>query len=267
MSFSESTIETHLIELLVSQGYEYRYGPDIAPYSTEPLRSSFADVVLEPLLRESIMRLNPDIPESARAEAVSRVLRVGSGDIMLANELFHTMLTEGVTVEYSREGVSRGVSVRLMDVEDISKNSFIVVNQLVVKESSPTGERGVEKRLDVVIYVNGLPLVVVELKNPMDQEATLERAWTQIQNYKKAVPTIFAYNSLCIISDGMDARVSSVSAPFSRYLVWKSPEKLENGRLPEMQILVERMLEKSTLLNLIRYCTVFESEEVKSPET
>ena len=171
------------------------------------------------------------------------------------------MLTDGVTVEYSRDGVSRGITVKLIDIEDVENNSFMVVNQLVVKENNS------EKRLDVTIYVNGLPLVVVELKNPMDEDATLERAYTQIQNYKRSVPTIFHYNALCIISDGIDARVSSVSAPFSRYLVWKSPEKLENGRLPEMQILVERMLDRSTFLRLIRYCTVFESEEMKNPET
>lgn len=261
MPFSESTIESHLIELLISQEYEYRYGPDIAPYSESPLRESYESVVLEPVLREILTRLNPDIPESARAEAISRILHVGSADLMAANEVFHSMLTDGVTVEYTRDSVTRGVNVSLIDLDDISNNSFMVVNQLVVKEGNS------EKRLDVVIYVNGLPLVVVELKNPMDEDATLERAWTQIQNYKQSVPTIFHYNALCIISDGMDARVSSVSAPFSRYLVWKSPEKLENGRLPEMQILVERMLEKSTLLSLIRYCTVFESEEVKDTKT
>ena len=261
MSLSESTIESHLVELLVSAGYEYRYGPDIAPYSESPLRESYESVVLEPVLRESIARLNPDIPESARTEAISRILHVGSADLMAANEMFHSMLTDGVTVEYTRDSMTRGVNVRLIDLDNISNNSFMVVNQLVVKENNN------EKRLDVVLYVNGLPLVVVELKNPMDEEATLERAWTQIQNYKQSVPSIFHYNALCIISDGMDARVSSVSAPFSRYLVWKSPEKLENGRLPEMQILVERMLEKSTLLNLIRYCTVFESEEMKDAKS
>lgn len=261
MSFSESTIESHLIELLQSQGYEYRYGPDIAPYSDSPLRESYESVVLESVLHESITRLNPDIPESARAEAISRILHVGSTDLMVANETFHSMLTDGVTVEYTRESVTRGVSVRLLDLDDISNNSFVVVNQLVVKEANS------EKRLDVVIYVNGLPLVVVELKNPMDEEATLERAWTQIQNYKKAIPSIFYYNALCVISDGMDARVSSVSAPYSRYLVWKSPEKLENGRIPEMQILAERLLEKKTLLEVIRYNTVFETEEVKNKDT
>ena len=101
----------------------------------------------------------------------------------------------------------------------------------------------------------------------MDEDATFERAYAQIQNYKKAVPSIFYYNALCVISDGMDARVSSVSAPYSRYLVWKSPEKLENGRIPEMQILAERLLEKKTLLEVIRYNTVFETEEVKNRDT
>jgi type I restriction enzyme, R subunit len=171
------------------------------------------------------------------------------------------MMTDGVTVEYFRDGQTMGISVQVIDFAHPEQNSFIVVNQLVVKENNN------EKRLDVVLYVNGLPLVVVELKNPMDEDATLERAFTQIQNYKKAVPSIFYYNALCVISDGIDARMSSVSAPFSRYLVWKSPEKSENGVIPELQILAERMLEKKTLLELIRYNTVFESEEVKDQKT
>lgn len=145
--------------------------------------------------------------------------------------------------------------VKILDVEDISRNSFWVVNQFVVKEKDR------EKRFDVVIFVNGLPLVLVELKNAVDEKATLDRAFTQIQNYKTAIPSIFYYNSLCVISDGIDARVSSLSAPFSRYLAWKSPDKKENGILPEMQIMAERMLDPEVLVRLIRYCTVFETEE------
>jgi len=140
-------------------------------------------------------------------------------------------------------------------------NSFWVVNQLVIQENN------IEKRPDVILYINGLPLVVIELKNAIDEKATLERAFTQIQNYKTAIPTIFNYNALCIISDGIDARVSSLSAPFSRYLAWKSPEKKENGILPELQVLAERMLCKDVLLKLIRYNTVFETEEQKDKKT
>lgn len=213
----ESHIEHILIDQLVSQGYEYFYGPDIAPYSANPQRERFDSVILEQQLKASLERLNPDIPESALGEAYQRIVNLGSHDIMSNNEKFHHYLTDGITVEHFCDGQSKGLSVRLIDIENISNNSFWVVNQLVIKENNN------EKRLDVVLFVNGLPLVIVELKSATNEKATLERAYQQIQNYKTAIPNIFSYNALCIISDGIDARVSSLSAPFSRYLAWKSP--------------------------------------------
>lgn len=258
---TESHIEQNLIDLLIAQGYEYFYGPEIAPYSANPLRTGFDAVILDSVFETSLKRLNPDVPESARTEASSKVRRLGSADIMANNEAFHTMLTDGVSVEYFKDGQTKGISVKLVDFTNPENNLFYAVNQFVIKENNN------EKRLDVILFVNGLPLVVVELKNPNDEKATLDRAFTQIQNYKKAVPSVFFYNALCIISDGLDARVSSVSAPFLRYLVWKSPEKKENGIIPELQILAERLLQKKTLLELIRYNTVFETEEVKNKET
>ncbi|MDD2656432.1 MAG: type I restriction endonuclease subunit R [Patescibacteria group bacterium] len=260
-SLNEYHIEQNLIELLQKQGYKYFYGPDIALYSKNAKREGFDSVLLEDELKKSLKRLNPDVPESARHEAYQHVLKLGSQDLMTNNEKFHNFLTDGVTVEYFKEGNSKGVNVRLLDLENIENNSFFVVNQFVIKENNN------EKRLDVVVFVNGLPLVVVELKNATDEKATLERAFTQIQNYKKAVPSIFYYNSLCVISDGLDARVSSISAPFSRFLSWKSPDKKENGKLPEMQILAERMFKKDVLLSLIRFNTVFEQEERKDEKT
>ena len=259
-TLNESHIEQNLIDLLTAQGYEYFYGPDIAPYSANPERERFDSVVLENHLKESLKRLNPDIPESARHEAYQHIINLGSQDLMANNEKFHNFLTDGITVEYFKDGNTKGINVKLIDLENIANNSFWVVNQFVIKENNN------EKRLDVVIFVNGLPLVIAELKSATDEKATLERAFTQIQNYKKAVPSIFYYNSLCIISDGIDARVSSVSAPFSRYLAWKSPEKKENN-IPEMQIMAEKMLQKQVLLRLIRYNTVFEQEEKKDEKT
>jgi type I restriction enzyme R subunit len=267
-TLNESHIEQNLIDLLVAQGYEYFYGPDIAclagrqaPYSSNPQRERFDSVILENHLKDSLRRLNPDIPESARHEAYQHIMNLGSSDIMENNEKFHTYLTDGITVEYVKDDTKKGINVKLLDLENVSNNSFWVVNQLVIKENNN------EKRLDVVIYVNGLPLVVVELKNATDEKATLERAFTQIQNYKKAVPSIFYYNALCIISDGIDARMSSVSAPFERFVAWKSPEKKENGIVPEMQIMAEKMLVPEVLLRLIRYNTVFEQEEQKDEKT
>lgn len=257
MTPTEHTIEQSLIDQLLAQGYSHFYGPDIAPYSDNPEREGFDSVVLERHFRESLARLNPEVPESALHEAYQKVLHLGTNDIMENNEAFHTMLTDGVTVEYFADGETKSVNVKLIDVENIEANSFWVVNQFVVKEG------GSEKRLDVVVFVNGLPLVVIELKSATDEKATLERAYNQIQTYKHTVPSLFYYNALCVISDGIEARVASVSAPYSRFLAWKSPEKTENGVVPEMQLLAKYMLDQETLLKLIRYNTVFEQEEKK----
>lgn len=257
---TENTIEQSLIEQLVQQGYTYYYGADIAPYSDNPQRESFSSVVLENHFKESLKKLNPAIPESARAEAFQKIINLGTEDIMENNERFHSYLTNGVTVEYQKGENSIGINVRLLDTENIENNSFWVINQLVVKENNN------EKRFDVVVFINGLPLVFIELKNASDEKATLQKAFQQIQNYKKAVPSIFYYNALCVISDGIDAKVSSVSAPFSRYLAWKAPKDNNNTLHTDLQILTEYMLNKDTLVKLIRYCTVFEQEEVKSVE-
>jgi type I restriction enzyme R subunit len=283
---NENTIEQSLINQLVGQGYQYFYGPNIAPYSPNPQRESFSSVVLEALFKASLKKLNPTLPESARIEAYQKVINLGTEDIMENNERFHTYLTNGVTVEYTKDGNTKGINVQLMDVENPENNSFWVVNQLVIRNTSPLGDRGAEKRFDVVLFVNGLPLVFIELKNATDEKATVRKAFTQIQNYKKAVPAIFYYNALCVISDGIDAKASSVSAPFSRFLTWKSPLKemvstiLEQpayllaaeptpiyGAMTDLQTLAKHMLNKKTLLELIRYCTVFEQEEHKDEKT
>jgi type I restriction enzyme R subunit len=160
-----------------------------------------------------------------------------------------------------KNGRTKGINVSLLDVENPENNSFWVVNQLLVKENNN------ERRFDVVVFVNGLPLVFVELKSATDEKATLYKAYTQIQNYKKAVPSIFYYNALCIIADGIDAKTSSISALFTRFLSWKAPEKIENDPRTQLQILTEYMLSKKTLVALIRYNTVFEQEERKDEKT
>lgn len=258
---TENTIEQSLIEQLVNQGYTYFYGPDIAPYSDNPQRETFASVLLEKQCKEALNKLNPTIPESARVEAFQRIINLGTEDIMENNERFHTALTNGITVEYTKGENTIGIPVTLLDTENIENNSFWVVNQVVVKENNN------EKRFDVVIYINGVPLVFVELKNAADEKATVAKAFTQIQNYKKAVPSIFYYNALCVITDGIEAKVSSISAPFSRYLPWKAPKQNDKEIKTELQILTEYMLDKKTLVELIRYCTVFEQEERKDPNT
>lgn len=258
---TENTIEQSLIEQLINQGYTYHYGPDIAPYSDNPQRENFTSVVLEQHFKECLKKLNPTLPESARVEAFNKVMNLGTDDIMENNERFHNYLTNGVEIEYTKNGNTVGVPVQLLDAVHPQNNSFWVVNQLVVKENNN------EKRFDVVIYINGLPLVFIELKNATDEKATLQKAYQQIQNYKVATPSIFYYNAVCVISDGIDAKASSVSAPFSRYLSWKAPKEQANAVLTDLQVLTQHMLDKETLVKLIRYCTVFEQEEVKNKDT
>ncbi|MBE7686443.1 HsdR family type I site-specific deoxyribonuclease [Tenacibaculum piscium] len=258
---NENIVEQSLIDQLIGEGYSYYNGTDISPISDNPQRESFNSVILEEHFKKSLKKLNPTLPATALNEAYQKVINLGTEDIMENNERFHTLLTNGVTVEYTKEGREKGINVHLLDAENIENNSFWVVNQLVVKENNN------EKRFDVVIFINGLPLVFIELKSASDEKATLRKAYTQIQNYKKAVPSIFYYNSICVISDGIDATTSSVSAPFSRFLSWRTPEKIAGEVRTELQILTEYMLNKKTLVELIRYCTVFEQEEKKDAKT
>lgn len=258
---NEDTIEQSFIDQLIGQGFTYFNGTDISPISGNPQRESFASIILEKHFKQSLKKLNPTLPESARIEAYHKVINLGTEDIMENNERFHTLLANGVTVEYTKDGRTKGINVNLLDIENPENNSFWVVNQLVVKENNN------EKRFDVVIFVNGLPLVFIELKSASDEKATLRKAYTQIQNYKKAVPSIFYYNAICVISDGIDATTSSVSAPFTRFLSWKSPKEIKGELRTELQILTEYMLNKKTLVELIRYCTVFEQEEKKDDKT
>ncbi len=226
---TEDAIEQNLIDLLKQQGYSYFNDADINPGSDNPQRDALDSVILEKQFQACLKKLNPDIPESALHEAFQHVLHLGSGDIMTNNEKFHQMLCDGVTVEHFADGQSVGLQVKLIDFEHFANNALWVVNQFVIKNTSPSGDRGASKRLDVILFVNGLPLVVIELKSAISEKATLERAYTQIQNYKTAIPSIFYYNALCIISDGIDARVSSVSASYSRYLAWKAPQPPKGG--------------------------------------
>src|SRR5690554_2418168 len=258
---TEDIIEHSLIEQLVAQGYTYHYGPDIGPYSDYSQREGFTSVLLESHFKESLIKLNPGIPESALAEVYQKVLNLGTEDVMEDNERFHTYLTNGVTVEFNKDGRTIGVNARLMDVEKPANNTFWVVNQLVVKENNN------ERRFDIVLFINGLPLVFIELKSALNDKATLRRAYQQIGNYKAATPSIFYYNAICVISDGIEAKTSSLSAPFSRFLSWRAPEIIENDPRTELQILTEHMLDKTVLVRLIRYCTVFEQEEKKDEKT
>lgn len=197
---TESVIEELAIELLEKQGYRYIYVPDIAPDGENPERDSFEDVLLLERLRRAVGRINPSIPADAREDAIKQIQRLNSPELIANNEAFHRMLTEGIKVSYQKDGADRGDIVWLVDFNNPENNEFLVTNQFTVIENN------INKRPDVIIFVNGLPLVVIELKNPADENATVKSAFRQIQTYKQAIPGLFTYNCFILISNGLEAK-------------------------------------------------------------
>ena len=260
---TENAIENFCIELLTKQGYEYLYAPNIAPDSDNPLRSCFEEVLLSSRLRAAVERINPTIPYDAQQEAIKEVSRIHSPELLTNNECFHRMLTEGVKVSYQKDGSQRGDLVWLVDFENPENNDFVVVNQFTVIEN------GVNKRPDVVVFVNGLPLVVIELKNAADEKATIRSAFKQMETYKAVIPSLFTYNGLMIISDGLEAKAGSLSAGLSRFMAWKTADGQQEAShlVSQLETLIKGMLNKATLLDLIRHFIVFEKSKTEDPKT
>lgn len=261
----ESTIEEFMIELLESQEFEY-----LSPEDQEKERLDLGEVVLKDRLKQAIGRINPSIPEEAKEQALRLVLNLPSQNLMDNNEAFHRMLTEGIEVEVMGTDGVKGEKVQLVDFGNIANNEFLVCNQYTVIENNLAGGRaGMTKRPDVVLLVNGLPLVVIELKNPVDENATVHKAYTQLQNYKNAIPSLFYYNALLVASDGLDARVGTISSDMSRFLAWKSRDGVKEDRatVPQIETLVRGMMTREILLDLIRQFVVFEKTKKEDLKT
>lgn len=259
----ESDIEQLAIERLQAKRWNYLYGPDIAPDGETPMRTSLDEVVLKEVLAKAVKRLNPTLTDDVRDEAIKTVLRIASPDTLANNEAFHRLLTEGVPVSIYQDGMERGERVWLVDFEDPWNNEFTVVNQFTIIEN------GHNRRPDVLLFVNGLPLVIIELKNAADENATIESAYRQIETYKQQIPSLFTYNELIIISDGLEARAGSLSAGFSRFTAWKSEdgEHIASPLMSQLEVLINGMLEKDTLLDIIRSFTVFEKQKTEDLKT
>ncbi|MGK5090420.1 type I restriction endonuclease [Deltaproteobacteria bacterium TL4] len=248
----ESDIEQYLVELLESQGYSY-----FSPEDQETERPSLSEVILKNRLREAVQTLNPSIPSDAQEQAIRQFLNLPSQNLMDNNEAVHLMLTEGIRIEYMKNGEVKYDEVKLIDFENPDNNEFLVCNQFTVIENN------VNKRPDVVLLINGIPLVVIELKNPADENATVHKAYTQLQNYKKAIPSLFYYNGILVASDGLDAKTGTVSSDWSRFLAWKSVDgvKEDGTTIPQLETLTKGMLKKEVLLDLIRQFIVFEKSK------
>lgn len=251
---TENTIESFAIELLDKLGYEYIYAPNIAPDGETPERNSYEQVLLLNRLTSAVRKINPTIPIDAQTEAIKEIQRISSPDLLNNNETFHRYLTEGIPVSKRIEGDDRGDRVWLIDFKNPLNNQFVVANQFTIIEN------GVNKRPDVILFVNGIPLVVIELKNAADENTTVYSAFKQIETYKSVIPTLFTYNGFIVISDGLEAKAGTISSAFSRFMAWKTTDgKVEASHLvSQLETLILGMLNKNTLIDLIRHFIVFE---------
>jgi type I restriction enzyme R subunit len=266
---TESDIEDYALKLLEAQGWRTIYGPSVSPGGENPLRKSFEEVLLAGSICAAAARINPGVPPELRLDAVKQLDRIRGADLTGNNEEFHRMLTEGITVSRSEGGYDRGSRVLLIDFERPENNDFTAVNQFTLAGSH------VRKRPDIILFVNGLPLVVIELKNAAGADTDIPAAFRQIQTYKEALPSLFTFNAFAVISDGLEARAGTISSDFSRFMVWKSPSG-NNGRTggggegrkaAQMETLIGEMLNPSVFLDLIRHFIVFEKTKHEDPKT
>jgi type I restriction enzyme R subunit len=253
----ESHVEQAALQWLAALGYTTASGADIAPGEVLAERDAYEEVVLQGRLRQAVQRLNPEVPPEAQEEAIRKVLRAEHPTLVANNRAFHRMLVDGVVVEYQRrDGTIAGDLVFLIDFEDPENNDWLAVNQFSVVDGQHT------RRPDVVIFVNGLPLGVIELKNPADAEATVWKAFHQLQTYKLQIPALFAYNAALVASDGLDARIGSLTADRERFMPWRTIEgqDLAPASLLQLEVLVRGAFEKRRFLDLIRFGTVFDRD-------
>jgi len=254
---TEDQLEQETLQWLAEVGYTVKYGLDIAPDGDNPLRSNYQQVVLQDNLREALQRLNPHMPQGARDEALAQVLDLGVPALLPSNRAFHKLLVNGVPVSYQVDGETRGDFAKLVDWNHSANNQFWAVNQFSVKGQHHT------RRPDIVLFVNGLPLVVIELKNPADLHADIWMAYDQIETYKAQIPELFRTNELLVISDGAEARMGSLSADRERYMQWRTIDGVNIdplGEFGELETLIRGVLAPEILLDYLRYCVLFEDD-------
>jgi type I restriction enzyme R subunit len=238
--FYESDVEVATLEWLVELGYEVAFGPDIASDGLRPERNSYAEVILIERLRDALLAFNPTLPDSVIDDAIRTIRIPKQTSLIENNRAFHKMITDGVDVSYHNDkGRLVHTQVKVFDFNDPLNNDFYAVNQFTVIENR------VEKRPDVVLFVNGLPLVVFELKTAADEKVSIKSAYRQIKNYQKAISNLFVYNAFNVISDGLHAQAGTLTSNEDRYMTWRTidGDVIASNKEPQLETLIKGMFE------------------------
>ena len=253
----EVDVEKAAFDWLEGLGWNMAHGPDIGPETPGAERADYGQVLLESRLRDALATLNPDLPVAALDHAFRKLTRPEASTLEARNRAFHRMLVNGVEIEYrDAEGRVRGEQVQVIDFEIPTNNDWLAVNQFSVTENQNT------RRPDVVLFVNGLPLGLIELKNPADEDATIRTAWNQLQTYKSELPTLFAINAALVVSDGIEARVGTLTGGWEWFKPWRTVtgEALADSHLTELQVMLQGVFEPRRFLAMLRDFIVFEDD-------
>ena len=254
---TEDQLEQESLTWLASVGYTPLNARDLDHLDPRLERASNREVLLLSELRTAIDRLNPNVPTAAREDALKQVVDVGGPALLSSNRAFHKLLVTGVPVQYQKDGETRGDFVRLIDWGSIEKNSWLAVQQFTIRGPKHT------RRPDVILFINGLPLVLIELKNPADLHADIWMAYDQIQTYKEQISDVFVYNELLVLSDGVTARLGSLSANKERFMHWRTIDGVTLdplGQFHELETLVRGVLTPQYLLDYLRFFVLFEDD-------
>ena len=256
-TLTEADVEQAALDWLAALGWQIAHGPDIAPDTPGAERDDYGQVVLKRRLRDALSRLNPSLPPAALGEALRKLTRPEGATLEARNREFHRMVVNGVTVEHrASDGAIRGEQALIIDFDNLDNNDWLAVNQFTVTENRNT------RRPDVVLFVNGLPLGVIELKNPANEDATVWTAWQQLQTYKAELPSLFSMNEVLIVSDGLAARIGTLTAGREWFKPWRTitGEALADPGLAELQVLLEGACGPDRFLSLLRDFIVFEDD-------
>lgn len=259
-SVTEDLLEETCLEWLAGLGWTVLHGPDLAPEMPDAERDDYRQVLLLGRLSAALARINPEVPGEGIEEAVRRIVAVGGPDLVSNNRTFHRLLTDGVDVEVSAsEGGVRHLKVWLLDLESLDNNDWVALNQYTVIEDRRN------RRPDVVVFVNGLPLAVLELKNPGDENATIQHAFNQLQTYKKDIPSLFISNELLVISDGLQARCGTITSGWDRFMPWRTVdgEEVAPKGMPELETTIRGLFERKVFLDYLLNFVVFEDDGAK----
>ncbi len=256
-AFCESQLEEAALQWFEELGYEIACGPDISPGGAYPERDDYREVILAPRVRDALVRINPKMPPAALDEAYRQITIPQSPSLLMNNKTFQKMMTDGIDVQVKQADASyRTEKVYVLDEQQPENNDLMVVNQFTIKEDK------VEKRPDLIVFVNGIPLAVMELKSAMDENVDISDAYEQLQTYKQAIPLLFTYNAFLVISDGINARAGTITAHEDRFMAWRTIDGEETAptSIPQLEVLIKGMFQRARFLDLIKHFILFQHD-------